>query len=233
MTGWRHFMKKLSAELNAGGDRKTAGKRRLSKAESEAPAAVFLFKGYVSPLAWKNGSLYYVLAAYGVCFIAGAALAQAGFSALPACVVAAAAALAFACYHQSVEQEEFERRYQAYQARFAPPYQPCFALAAGRNKIYAYTIYGKPGLIKLGQTISRTEDRIGAQLRTADIRPDILWEIYAVGQSGRPFDEHALHGFLVKSGYKRVRAASGRNTEWFRIGREELHKQLYKFYVTR
>ncbi|KAA6206665.1 MAG: GIY-YIG nuclease family protein [Candidatus Tokpelaia sp.] len=211
-----------------------AGKRHLTKAESEALAAAvaFLLKGYISPLCWKNGSLYYILAAYAICFMAGAALVLAGFSAMPVAILALAVAIGFAFYYHSLEQKEFEQLYQAWRARFAPPYQSRFALAAGRNKIYAYTIYGKQGLIKLGQTQQRTEDRITAQLRTADIRPEILWEIEAVSQSGRPFDDHALHRFLARNGYQRIKAANGRNTEWFQIGREELHKAVYKFYVT-
>lgn len=207
--------------------------RRLNKAETEllALGAEFLLKGYFSPLARANGSLYSVLAAYAVCLMLSAALAAAGFSAAPVLALAAAAAVIFALYHQAAEKAVFERLYRQYQAQFAPAYQRRFALPAGRNKIYAYKIAGKQGLIKIGQTEKRTEDRISAQLRTADIRPEILWEIYAEGSSGRVFDDHALHRFLARRGFRRVQAASGSNTEWFEISPAELHKAVYEFYL--
>jgi len=211
-----------------------AGRRKLTRAESAALTAVlvFLFKGYFSSLAWKNRSGYVISAIYAVCLSLAGILAMLAISAMPAMIISLAAAIGFAFYHSGQERADFERRYQEHHSSFAPAYNAHYALPAGRNKIYAYTIAGKEGFIKVGQTIKRTDDRILTQLRTADIRPVVLWEIYSVTQSGRQFTDHNLHSFLVCSGYKRVKAANGRNTEWFQIGKEDLHKEVYRFYVS-
>lgn len=96
-------------------------------------------------------------------------------------------------------------------------------------QIYAYTtpeIARHNGWVKIGYTEqAHVEDRIAQQCHTADITWHLEWHGNAVYEgTNETFLDKDFHAYLNKLGIEQQP-----NTEWFRIGVDESHRDFYDF----
>lgn len=96
-------------------------------------------------------------------------------------------------------------------------------------QIYAYTtpeIARHNGWVKIGYTEqAHVEDRIAQQCHTADIAWHLEWHGNAVYEgTNETFLDKDFHAYLNKLGIEQQP-----NTEWFRIGVDESHRDFYDF----
>ena len=102
------------------------------------------------------------------------------------------------------------------------------AIKVSQNKIYIYETPNNldtRGFLKIGQTERDSEDRILDQIGTAMIRANILAEYEAVDDNGQVFSDKEIHQFLLRKGIENLKHyESGKSSEWFKIGFNEIDK---------
>ena len=98
----------------------------------------------------------------------------------------------------------------------------------GRLRIYAYAIDAEShrGHLKVGQTAGSVQDRIADQLRTANIRPQILLDEPADREDGSIFTDHDVRRRLHSRGFPRVDLQWGR--EWMECAVEDVHTAIHE-----
>ncbi len=104
------------------------------------------------------------------------------------------------------------------------------AIKVSQNKIYIYETPNNldtRGFLKIGQTERDSEDRILDQIGTAMIRANILAEYEAVDDNGQVFSDKEIHQFLLRKGIENLKHyESGKSSEWFKIGFNEIDKVI-------
>lgn len=102
------------------------------------------------------------------------------------------------------------------------------AIKVNQNKIYIYETPNNldtKGFLKIGQTERGSEDRILDQTGTAMVRANILAEYEAVDDNGQVFSDKEIHQFLLRKGIENLKHyGSGKSSEWFKIGFNEIDK---------
>lgn len=103
-------------------------------------------------------------------------------------------------------------------------------IKVSQNKIYIYETPNNldtKGFLKIGQTERDSEDRILNQTGTAMIRANILAEYEAIDDNGQVFSDKEIHQFLLRKGIKNLKHyGSGKNSEWFKIGFNEIDRVI-------
>ena len=104
------------------------------------------------------------------------------------------------------------------------------AIKVSQNKIYIYETPNNldtKGFLKVGQTGQDSEDRILDQTGTAMVRANILAEYEAVDDNGQVFSDKEIHQFLLRKGIENLKHyGSGKSSEWFKIGFNEIDKVI-------
>lgn len=104
------------------------------------------------------------------------------------------------------------------------------AIKVSQNKIYIYETPNNldtKGFLKIGQTERDSEDRILNQTGTAMVRANILAEYEAVDDNGQVFSDKEIHQFLLRKGIENLKHyGSGKSSEWFKIGFNEIDKVI-------
>lgn len=104
------------------------------------------------------------------------------------------------------------------------------AIKVSQNKIYIYETPNNldtKGFLKVGQTEQDSEDRILDQTGTAMVRANILAEYEAVDDNGQVFSDKEIHQFLLRKGIENLKHyGSGKSSEWFKIGFNEIDKVI-------
>lgn len=104
------------------------------------------------------------------------------------------------------------------------------AIKVSQNKIYIYETPNNldtKGFLKIGQTERGSEDRILDQTGTAMVRANILAEYEAVDDNGQVFSDKEIHQFLLRKGIENLKHyGSGKSSEWFKIGFNEIDKVI-------
>ena len=81
--------------------------------------------------------------------------------------------------------------------------------------VYAYSMPGHDGWVKIGYTEQDAETRIKQQTHTADVGWRLEWDDRAVfDQTGKTFTDKDFHAYLRKKG---VPQEDGKRNEWFHI----------------
>lgn len=103
-------------------------------------------------------------------------------------------------------------------------------IKVSQNKIYIYETPNNldtKGFLKIGQTERDSEDRILNQTGTAMIRANILAEYEAIDDNGQVFSDKEIHQFLLRKGIENLKHyGSGKNSEWFKIGFNEIDRVI-------
>ncbi len=104
------------------------------------------------------------------------------------------------------------------------------AIKVSQNKIYIYETPNNldtKGFLKVGQTEQDSENRILDQTGTAMVRANILAEYEAVDDNGQVFSDKEIHQFLLRKGIENLKHyGSGKSSEWFKIGFNEIDKVI-------
>ena len=97
-----------------------------------------------------------------------------------------------------------------------------------RLRIYAYAIDAEShrGHLKIGQTTGSVKERIADQLRTANIKPQILLDEPADREDGSTFSDHDVRRRLQRRGFSRVDLQWGR--EWMECAVQEVHTAIHE-----
>ncbi|MDO4781318.1 MAG: Eco57I restriction-modification methylase domain-containing protein [Candidatus Saccharibacteria bacterium] len=104
------------------------------------------------------------------------------------------------------------------------------AIRVSRNKIYIYETPNNldtRGYVKIGQTERDAQGRVSGQTGTAMVRANLLAEFEAVDDSGQVFSDKEIHQFLLRKGIPSLKHyESGKPSEWFKIGVEDVKKVI-------
>lgn len=97
-----------------------------------------------------------------------------------------------------------------------------------RLRIYAYAIDAEShrGHLKVGQTTGSVQDRIRSQLRTANIKPQILLDEPADREDGSTFSDHDVRRQLQRRGFSRVDLQWGR--EWMECAVKDVRTAIHE-----